>query len=135
MQAYLLLCDAAEVVGDRTFVLGGGWVGRSPRMPSMAVVVLLDVPWDQANRKHQMELNLLDEDGNIISTGDPPREIRMKGSFEVGRPAGHPAGMPLRFMQAINFQRLPLKPSSSYSWELSVDGENVAWASFFTRPK
>ncbi len=135
MEAYLLLSDAAEVVGDRVFVLGGGWVGRSPRMPNMAVVVLLDVPWDQANRRHEMELLLLDEDGNMVSAGDPPREIRMQGSFEVGRPAGHPAGMPLRFMQAINFHRLPLGPSLRYSWELKMDGETVTRASFFTRPK
>ncbi|RJP34738.1 MAG: hypothetical protein C4536_02030 [Actinobacteria bacterium] len=135
MQAYLLLCDAAEVVGDRVFVLGGGWVGRSSRLPNMAVVVLLDVPWDQANRRHEMELFLLDEDGNMVSAGDPPREIRMQGNFEVGRPAGHPAGMPLRFMQAINFHRLPLNPSLRYSWELRLDGETVTSTSFFTRPK
>jgi hypothetical protein len=135
MEAYLLLCDAAEVVGDRTFILGGGWVSRSPRMPSMAVVVLLDVPWDQANRRHELEIDLLDEDGNMVATGDPPREVRMKGNFEVGRPAGHPAGMPLRFMQAINFHHLPLKPSKRYSWELKLDGETMTWASFFTRPQ
>jgi len=135
MEAYLLLCDAAEVAGDKVFVLGGGWVGRTSRMPNMAVVVLLDVPWDQANRRHDMELYLLDEDGNMVQMGDPPRDIRMQGSFEVGRPAGHPAGMPLRFMQAINFQRLPLGPSKRYSWELKLDGETLTRASFFTRPK
>jgi hypothetical protein len=134
MQAYLLLCDAAEVVGDRTFILGGGWVSHSSRMPGMAVVVLLDVPWDQANRVHEMELKLLDEDGNAISGGNPPREVRMQSSFEVGRPAGHPAGMPLRFMQAINFHMLPMQASQKYRWELRVDGETIAWASFFTRP-
>lgn len=135
MQAFLLLCDAAEVVGDRAFVLGGGWTGRNPRMPNMAVVVLIDVPWDMANRKHEMELSLQDEDGNTVGAGDPPRDVRMKGSFEVGRPAGHPAGMPLRFMQAINFHRLPLQPSSRYRWELRVNGEATSWASFFTRNK
>ena len=66
MEAYLMLCDAAEVMKDRAFVLGGGWVNRDARMPGMAVVVLLDVPWDQANRKHEMEIALQDEDGNII---------------------------------------------------------------------
>jgi hypothetical protein len=135
MEVNLLLCDAAEVVGDRVFVLGGGWVGRSPRVPNMAVVVLVNVPWDQANRRHEMELVLLDEDGNLVSAGEPPREIRMSGNFEVGRPAGHPAGMPLRFIQAINFHHLPLQPSRRYSWELKMDGEPTAWASFFTHPK
>jgi len=134
MEANILLCDAAAVVGDRVFVLGGGWVGRSHRMPNMAVVVLFNVPWDQANRRHEMELELLDEDGNMVSAGDPAREIRMQGSFEVGRPAGHPAGMPLRFMQAINFHHLPLQPSQRYSWELRLDGEPLTRASFFTRP-
>ncbi|MDY6796133.1 MAG: hypothetical protein SWK76_12790 [Actinomycetota bacterium] len=133
MNAYLLLCDAAEVVRDRAFVLGGGWVSRDTRLPGMAVVVLLDVPWDQSNRRHEIELSLQDEDGNLVSAGDPPREVKMKGSFELGRPAGHPAGMPLRFMQAINFHRLPLEPSRSYRWELALDGEAISWASFFTR--
>jgi Family of unknown function (DUF6941) len=135
MEAYLLLCDAAEVVGDRTFILGGGWVGRSPRMPGMAVVVLIDIPWDLSNRKHELELVLQDEDGNMVSAGSPSREIRVKGSFEVGRPVGHPAGMPLRFIQAINFQRLPLQPSLRYHWELKVNGETTGSASFFTRPQ
>jgi|DewCreStandDraft_5_1066085.scaffolds.fasta_scaffold02810_8 hypothetical protein len=134
MQAYLILCDAAEVMGDRTFIMGGGWVSRSPHMPGMAVVVLLDVPWDQANRVHEMELKLLDEDGNAVSAGNPPREVCVKSNFEVGRPAGHPAGMPLRFMQAINFHLLPMQPSQRYRWELKVDGETVSLASFFTRP-
>ncbi|MDI6831027.1 MAG: hypothetical protein QME88_06790 [Actinomycetota bacterium] len=132
MEAHLLLCDAAEVVGNRVFVLGGGWIGRSRRMSDMAVVVLLDVPWDQANRRHDMELALLDEDGNAISAGDPPREVRVQGSFEVGRPAGHPAGMPLRFLQAVNFHRLPLEPSRRYSWDLRLNGEPAARSSFFT---
>lgn len=135
MEAHLLICDAAEVVGDRVFVLGGGWVGRPPGPAGTAVVVLLDVPWDQANRVHELEVTLQDEDGNVISAGDPPREIRVRGNFEVGRPAGHPAGMPLRFMQAINFQRLPFKPSSRYAWELKVDGEVLTRSSFFIRPK
>lgn len=135
MEAYLLLCDAAEVVGDRTFILGGGWVGRSPRMPGMAVVVFLDVPWDLANRVHELDLVLRDEDGNAVSAGNPPREVRMKGNFELGRPAGHPAGSPLRFMQAVNFHLLPLQPSHRYRWELTVNGEAVGWASFFTRPQ
>lgn len=135
MEADLLLCDAAEVVGDRVFVLGGGWVGRSPRMPNMAVVVLVNVPWDQANRRHEMELVLRDEDGNPISAGEPKRDVRMRSNFEVGRPAGHPAGMPLRFIQAVNFHLLPLQPSQRYSWELSMDGEAIARASFFTLPK
>lgn len=135
MEAYLLLCDAAEVVGDRSFILGGGWVGREPDLPGVAVVVFLDIPWDQANRVHELELTLQDEDGNAICAGDPPHEVRVKGSFEVGRPAGHPAGMPLRFMQAINFQRIPFRPSSRYRWELRVNGEIAAVSSFFTRPK
>ncbi len=135
MEASLILCDAAEVVGDRVFILGGGWVVRSPRMPNMAVVVLVNVPWDQANRRHEMELVLLDEDGNTIKAGDPPREVRMRSGFEVGRPAGHPAGMPLRFMQAVNFHILPLKPSQRYSWELVMNGEALTRASFFTLPK
>jgi hypothetical protein len=135
MESSLLLCNAAEVVGDRVFVLGGGWISRSPRIPSMAVVVLVNVPWDQANQRHEMELVLLDEDGNVISAGEPPREIRMRGNFEVGRPAGHPAGMPLRFIQAINFHRLPLQPSRRYSWELKIDREPASWTSFFTLAK
>lgn len=132
MDAHLLLCDAAEVVGNRVFVLGGGWTGCSARIPGMAVVVLLDVPWDQANRRHDMDLALLDEDGNPVSAGNPPREVRVQGSFEVGRPAGHPAGMPLRFMQAVNFHRLPLEPARRYGWELRLNGEPTARVSFFT---
>lgn len=133
MNGYLLVCDAAEVAGNKAFVLGGGWMSCEAVIPAAGVVIFLDVPWDQANRRHRLELTLQDEDGKTVTAGSPPREIRVRGDFEVGRPAGHPAGMPLRFMQAVNFHRLPLKPGCRYRWELRVDDEPVATASFFTR--
>jgi hypothetical protein len=57
----------------------------------------------------------------------------IKGTFEVGRPAGHPAGTPLDTTVAINLGRLALPPGGRYVWPLTIDGRSEdSWSVAFS---
>src|SRR6266571_4797007 len=49
-RAHILLCDAAQAIGGKLFILGGGWSkvwGPGPYVFALAVQLWL--PWNQAN--------------------------------------------------------------------------------------
>src|SRR5690606_33349476 len=52
LNATLLLADSAQVADGRLFILGGGLGEIGPGPQPMAIAMLLDVPWDQANAPH-----------------------------------------------------------------------------------
>lgn len=122
----MLLADAAEAVGGKLYILGGGWSVTGPDPTPSAIAIKIEVPWDQANRKHTLQLVLVDEDGRPAMaptpTGDRPVEVG--GEFEVGRPIGLKAGTPLDVTIALNIGPLPLRPNTRYVWRLSIDGHS-----------
>jgi hypothetical protein len=90
------------------------------------IAILIRVPWDQANQRHLMRLELLDADGQPVEmeTEDGEQQVVFFDDvpFEVGRPAGLKPGTPLDFPVAINSGPLPLEPGR-YEWRLTIDGE------------
>lgn len=63
----MLLADAAQEVNGKLYVLGGGWSVTGPEVPPMAIALKIDVPWNEANRRRQWELVLLDADGSPVT--------------------------------------------------------------------
>ena len=122
----MLLADAAQAVGGKLFVLGGGWSVTGPEPTPMAIALKLDVPWDQANVPHRWELELLDADGRpaLLGGQDERQTIMLAGEFEVGRPPGVKPGTPLDLALALNIGPLPLPPGNRYVWRLSIDGDS-----------
>jgi hypothetical protein len=137
MRATVLLADAAQVVGGKLYILGGGWSIVGPDPSPTAIAVKIEVPWHEADVAHHWELRLLDADGRpvVVDDGTFSRPVAIAESFEVTRPAGVPAGSPLDFHVAVNIGPLPLAPGQRYVWQLSIDGESDPdWeASFSTR--
>jgi hypothetical protein len=117
-----MLADSAQEVGGKLYILGGGWSVTGPVVPPSAVVIKIDVPWDEANRPHTWVLRLIDEDGVPAAVDGDGSELRVEGTFEVGRPAGIRPGTPIDVPLAVNFGPLPLRPGTRYVWELSIDG-------------
>jgi hypothetical protein len=115
----MLLADAAQVAEGKLFVLGGGLTAVGPRPQPLAIALLLSVPWDRANISHHWSLELLDEDGHPVPSAEDPLAVR--GRFEAGRPAGLQPGSPLAVPLAINFATLPVRPGSSYIWQLLIE--------------
>src|SRR3970040_1316445 len=72
----MLLADAADVVGGKLYVRGGGWSQRgAPDVPTnMALAIKIDVPWDETNRRHQVVATLITADGEQVElNGEPIR--------------------------------------------------------------
>lgn len=132
MQTIILLCDYAESIGGKLYIMGGGWTVCPSGPRNMAVAIRILVPWDEANSRHEMALILQDSNGATVTLGEQP--VRHDGTFEVGRPPGLPPGTELEFTSVMGFVGLPLDPEKGYRWQLEIDGEPSAHASFRTAP-
>jgi nitrogen fixation protein len=118
---YIIVADAAQVVGGKLFVLGGGWdrlfVPELPGRPALpfAVAVGIVVPWSMTNRQFDFALELADADGGVV-------DDLVKGEFEVGRPPGLRAGAPQRF-QIAGPAGPEFPDEGRYVVQCRVDGE------------
>jgi hypothetical protein len=96
---FLILADAAEVVGDKLYMLGGAWsvIHCHQGMPVVHAVTLTAavlVDWLETNRKHSFRVEIQNEDTHQVL-------YFAEGEFETGRPAGTPQGMTQRFSIAL----------------------------------
>ncbi len=101
---WLILADAAQVVGGKLYLLGGGWdrltVNKEfPVDQRCAVALSMLVPWHETNQKHSFEVEIVSED-NI--TEESKSLVKVEGQFEVGRPPGIRQGQGQRFQLAID---------------------------------
>jgi hypothetical protein len=127
MRVTMLLADAAQEVRGKLYILGGGWSVTGPDVPPMALAIKLDVPWSAANASHAFELTLVDTDGRAVTLAEDTgaeSEVRIGGSFEVGRPPGLPLGSDIDCAFTVNVGALPLG-SGRYAWQLWIDGETA----------
>lgn len=139
MKATLMLADYAVVADGKLTIVGGGWSITGPAPTPFGIALKVEVPWDQANIKHSMRLELVDADGDLVTVAQEGEErpIVIEGEFEAGRPPGLKPGTPLDSMLAINFPSPPpIPPGGRYEWRLFIDGETQEdWrVTFSTRP-
>jgi hypothetical protein len=123
--ATMLLCDAAQVVGGKLYMLGGGWTRvNAPNRPiNMSLAIIVHVPWSLANERMRLEVGLRDDDGDPVLIGG--RAISSTGTIEVGRPAGLKAGERINVPMAMNFNNVHLGPGG-YVWECLIEDRSVA---------
>lgn len=127
MNVVMLLCDAAQAVGGKLYILGGGWSAHVVDQPlTMGVAVKVGVPWNLANQRHKLAIVLISEDGKPMPEDNP---FRVEGEFEVGRPPGVTPGTTLNVPFAVNVAGVPL-PVGGYRVELSIDGTKMCEESF-----
>lgn len=124
-QVTMLLADAAQAVENKLYILGGGWSVTGPDPAPSAIAVQIKVPWDQANTRHKMRLELLDTDSNPVTFDSPvgKQPLVLENEFEVGRPAGIKPGTPIELSVAINLGPIPLAPGQRYEWRLHIGEE------------
>ncbi|MGB2840172.1 MAG: hypothetical protein WBC76_10115 [Actinomycetes bacterium] len=130
MKITMMLADAAQQVGGKLYILGGGWSTTGSPTPPMAVVIKIEVPWDRTNVGHDWRLALVDADGRAVQTSDE-RAVEVTGELEVGRPAGLPDGTPLDAPLVVSFGPMPLE-SGRYEWRLEIE-EFVESCAFLVR--
>jgi hypothetical protein len=87
---------------------------------------LIDVGWDETNKKFPFHAELVDGDGHQVMTqtelGEQP--LQMDGVLEAGRPPGHPPGSPVRIAFSVGFGPLNLSAGQRYEWRVSIDGDH-----------
>jgi hypothetical protein len=121
----LLLCDHAQEVAGKLYVLGGGWSIYRGAPVTMGLAVKISVPWDAANMPHDFTARLVTEDGQdpVLPTaegGAGATRVEFQGRFEAGRPAGLAPGSELDAPFAVNIAGLPLAPGR-YEWQVEID--------------
>jgi hypothetical protein len=127
VKATLMLADYAQVADGKLTIVGGGWSVTGPEPAPFGIAILVQVPWDQANLRHTLRLELLDADGEPVTVPDEDGEDEPlvffdDVTFEVGRPPGLKPGTPLDFPVAVNSGPLPIPPGGRYEWRLTIDG-------------
>lgn len=132
MESNILLCDFAEVIGGKLYIMGGGWNICAPGPRNMSVSIRISVPWSEANVDHSLALRLQDDSGNTIELGAPPRAVVVEGGFQVGRPPGTPQGWDLDYTAVFTFNGLLLEPDKIYRWQVEIDNEPTQGAVFRT---
>lgn len=126
MKLTMLLADAAQAVGGKLYILGGGWSITGPDPTPSAIAIKIEVPWTETNMRHSFQLRLLDEDGQPVAVPTPigNRQMEIGGEFEVGRPAGLRPGTPIDVAIALNIGPLPLRPGARYEWRCLIDNRS-----------
>ncbi|MBV8725382.1 MAG: hypothetical protein JO351_00425 [Candidatus Eremiobacteraeota bacterium] len=129
----MLLADSAQAVEGKLYILGGGWSATGPMPTPSAIAIKFEVPWEAANRKHHLRIELLDSDGRPVLLPGPeaPQPMLIQADLEVGRPPGMTPGTPLDSPLAINIGPLPLQPGR-YEWRCTVVEANVSQSCAFS---
>ena len=146
LTAQAMLCDFAEVSGNKLFISGAGinMIGTGQAAPphpvSFALALLVHVPWTATNQQHTLKVQLFSDTSNgpkrvSINDADPPdgnEENRgaIVGLFNMGRSpvmqVGEESLLPITFPMF----GLPLPDIGSYYFIVSIDGTEVDRVSF-----
>ena len=134
MKTTLLLCDHAQEVAGKLYILGGGWSIYRGAPVTMGLAVKISIPWDEANIPHEFTARLVTEDGQDpvlpkVEGGAAGTRVEFQGRFEAGRPPGLAPGSELDAPFAVNIAGLPLAPGR-YEWQVEIDQEAVGQVSF-----
>jgi hypothetical protein len=127
IEANLLLASFVAVQNANLIIVGAGWMVRAPSAAAggpMAVAVLLQVPRDQFGG-HQVRLELLDNDGQIVTVDPPegPGPMIFEDTVEAGGLDSPAVTVPVTVPFAINLPPVPLARGSEFRWRMYVDGE------------
>lgn len=111
---YALLADAAQAVGGKIYVLGGGWnMFRSPSFPApvqLAIAIGLGFTFNEIGIKYPLNVVIADETG-------VPIVPEMKGQVETGQPAADvPKTASVKIPVAININMSLPMPAPTESW-------------------
>jgi hypothetical protein len=128
---WLILADAAQVVGSKLYLMGGGWDkltvnSQFPVDQRCALALSLRVAWNETNQKHNFEIEIISEDSD---TEQPRSLMKAGGQFEIGRPPGISPGQDQRFQVALDMT-LKIDGPGTKSVIARVEGQEMRRLSF-----
>ena len=123
-----MLADAAQVERGKLFVHGGGWdnisVANIPAVhPSMALVLLFRIEYDEALDDIPVSIDLVDED-------DQPVGPHIEAVINAGHPPRTRRGTPTFVPQAITVTMLPLQRAGGFRYRVRSRDEELASVPF-----
>ncbi len=126
----LVLCDWAEVINGKLYMMGAGWsrIKANMPVPLLSVAVMWKIPWALANEPQSIDVVLLTEDSQPVK-GPDGNDFRLQGNVEVGRPPGLKFGSPLDAPLTFSIAGLTLSPGR-YRFELRINGILSAYVVF-----
>jgi hypothetical protein len=141
MQAFLLLCDAAnaDVRGGKINMLGAGWSVTGPGPVATALVGFIRAPWDDVDWPLRFRLRLVDAAGNPVRLSKD-REEQVSFTGEFAEPSDEPSDemskqLPFNFSFAVPIPPLPLQPGALFKWVFEFGGEEITSVEFAVRPE
>jgi hypothetical protein len=134
MQIDALLCNHAESVNNLLYISGGG-IGSTlvppgtnpPYTVNLAIGIMVTVPWNLSNQQHELEVQLVTEDGQpvlVSSAPDSAQPVQLRVAFNVGRPPTITIGDDQQVCLAANMPGLPLAALGKYEFIIRVNGSN-----------
>ncbi len=132
MKVTAVLANHAEAQNNLLYVAGAG-IDRSvipaglpaPWSVSLAVAILVMVPWTQTNQQHTLDIALIDADGHAVQIPTGPdtfAPFTAQMAFNVGRPPLLEVGEDQTVALAVNVPMLPLSVLGQYRFVVSIDG-------------
>ena len=119
-----MLADAASVESGKVFVHGGGWdtiyaAAIPTTHPTMALVLIFQINYDEALSDIPIVIELLDED-------DKPLELRVEGKISAGHPPRLQRGAPTFHPLALTFNMLTFDHEGSYRFKVTSGDDLLA---------
>jgi hypothetical protein len=132
MKISVFLADAAHADSQsgKVHALGLGWRQCQTPTPPFALVVFLDIDWDETNKRHKLTCQLLTTDGEpvVVMGTQGAQPISFEAAAEAGRPPGSIHGISVRMPLTLNIPAgIPLEPGI-YEWRVEVEGFEQATA-------
>lgn len=136
MKATVLLADSAQAdANGKVHALGLGWSTTTTPTPPASIIILLEIGWDETNKKVRLHAELVNADGAKVTMPGPLGEqaIQFDAETEAGRAPGIPAGTPVIVPMAINLgPGLNLVGGQRYEWRVTINDESsVDWTASF----
>ena len=135
MDIDVILCNHAEAADGKLYLAGGGvnlsFVGpQPPHVITLALGIVLHVPYTSTNQGHTLRIALVDEDGQgvvpyHVEGSPPPAPIEATIPFNLGRPPIVSVGDEQTMPFAVNFVNLPLSHLGLYSFIFEIDGTEM----------
>ncbi len=128
-EASIFLCDYAQAVNGKLYIVGGAWDNWRGHTPISCVIALqLSSAFSEAHKRHTMRVFLRDANGSEVRNPLVNDEVIFsQGEFEFGRPARFPDDHVLSSVVALPFSNLGLR-AGTYRWVLQVDDVEVKTA-------
>lgn len=120
---FAFLSDSAQVVQGKLYVVGGAfdtiWTPKLPvKHPHLSFAMRLLFSPAELGRVHNLEINLIDEDGKSIAKVGGPLKVG-------GKSPNLPKGLKKSFLTVLDFWNLEFGSYGNYCFEIVVNNSSL----------